>query len=204
MKALSVAADLIVLNLLTLICSLPVITVGAAFTAMNDIIIHIVRGEETYIVRPFFRSFAANFKKGTLLGLLLLAAAALLVFDYLAALAYIPVLRAGIAAIGVIVLAVAIYAFALLSRYENTLPATLKNAAVLSVGYFPRTLGMVVSAVGLWLVCLRFARFGAPVLLMFGLSMPCYIAALLLKAVFRGLDGGSGEDPREDQGFFET
>lgn len=188
MRALSVAADLLVLNLLTLLCSLPILTAGAAFTALNDVIIHIVRQEEGYIVKPFFRSFAGNFKKGTVLGILLLAAAVFLYFDYLAALVYIPPLRAGIAAIAVIVLAVAMYAFPLLSRYENTLGGTLKNAATLSVGYFPRTLAMAAFAVGFWALALRFIRYGAPLLMMFGLSLPCYVCVLLLNGVFNKLE----------------
>lgn len=206
MRALATACDLLVLNLLALVCCLPAITAGAAITAMNDIVIHIVRQEDSYIVRPFFRSFAGNFKKGTLLWLLLLLTAAVLYFDYLAALAYIPALRVGIAAIAVIVLAVSLYAFALLARYENTLGGTLKNAAVLMVSYFPRTVCMVAAAVGSWLLAVRFYRIGAPLLLLFGLSLPCYVCALLLNGVFQkldrsapssGIDADAGqEDPR--------
>ena len=188
MKALSVAADLIVLNLVTLLCSLPIVTAGAAITAMNDIVIHIVRGEESYILRPFFRSFAANLKKGVLLGLILLAAAIVLGVDYYAALIYAPAFRVAVIAGAILVLAVALYAFALLARYENTLRGTLKNAAVLSAVNFPRTLVMVLFTVGLWLVCIRFYNYGAPVLFLFGLSLPCYICALMINCVFHKLD----------------
>ena len=188
MRALSVAADLLVLNLLTLLCSLPVVTMGAAFTAMNDVCIRIIRGEEGYIVKGFFRSFASNFKKGTLLGLILIAISVFLFFDYFAAQAYFPQMCYGILAIGVILFAIANYAFALLARYENTLGGTMKNAAVLTVGYFPRTLGMVVFAAALWLASFRFPQVGGPILIMFGFSMPCYINVLLLKGVFQKLD----------------
>ena len=92
---MAVAYDLLILNLLTLACSLPVFTAGAAVTALNDVTIHIVRQEDTGNVKPFFRSFAGNFKKGTLLWLLLLLAAALLYLDYIAAQAFVPVLRLG-------------------------------------------------------------------------------------------------------------
>ncbi len=196
MRAMAVAWDLLALNLLTLVCCLPVITAGAAVTAMHDIVIRIVRQEEAYIVRPFFRSFAANLKKATLLWLLILLAAALLYVDYLAALATVPVLRVGVAAIAVLVLAVSQYAFALLARYENTLRGTLKNAAVLMVSYFPRTLCMAAAAVGLWLLAIRYYRIGAPLLLLFGLSMPCYIDALLLDEVFKKLEP-EAEPPAE-------
>ena len=188
MRGLGTAADLLVLNLLTLLCSLPVVTLGAALTAMNDVTTRIVRGEEGYVTRDFFRAFAGNFKKGALLGLLLLLCGAILFVDYLAAAQYAPPLRIGIAAIGVILLAIAFYAFALLARYENTLPATVKNAGRLAVGYFPRTLGMVACTAAFWLLALRFANIGAPLLLMFGLSLPCYVNALLLKAVFDQLE----------------
>ena len=187
-KALSVAADLLILNLLVLLCSLPILTAGAAITAMNDIVLRMVRQEDGYVVKPFFRAFAANLKKGTLLWMLLLAAAALVYFDYLAAAAYMPALRLPILALAVIVLAVAIYAFALLARYENTFFGMLKNAVILAVGFFPRTLGMVAVTIGLWLLSFRFVGVGAPILLLFGLSLPCYVSILLMNGVFQKID----------------
>ena len=44
-QALSVVTDMVILNLLTLLCCVPVITSGAAFTAMNDVVIRILRQE---------------------------------------------------------------------------------------------------------------------------------------------------------------
>lgn len=189
MKALSIAADLLILNILTIVLSIPIVTMGAAVTAMYDIVIRIVRGEEGYTVKPYFQAFKANFKKGTLLGLIVVGAGVLLYFDYLAAETYIPIMKAGVAAIGVIVLATAFYAFALLARYENTFGATLKNALILMVGNFPRTLLMVICAVGLWVICINFTQFGIPVLLLFGLSLPCFVNSTLLNGVFHKLDG---------------
>ena len=188
MQALSVAADLLALNILALLCCLPVVTAGAGITAMNDLVIHMARQEETYLVKPFFRSFRANFKQSTLLWLLILAAASLLYFDYHAAAVYAPMLRYPIAAIGVMLLAIAMYAFALLSRYENSVFGTLKNAVSLAIGFFPRTLGMVVFTVAFWVLAIHFYRFGVPVLILFGLSLPCYVCALLLRGVFDQLE----------------
>lgn len=188
MQALSVAADLLVLNALTLVCSLPLVTAGASFAALHDITGQIVRGEESYLVKPFFRSFAANWKKSTLLGLMLLAAAALLYFDYLAAAALAPVFRLPVAAICFIVLAIAMYAFALLARYENSLGATLKNAVSLAIGYFPRTLAMLLFATVLWLLAIRYYRFGVPILMMFGFSLPCYVNTLFTRGIFDKLE----------------
>ena len=50
-QALNVIADMMLLNLLTLLCCAPVITVGAALTAMNDVVIRIIRQEESSILK---------------------------------------------------------------------------------------------------------------------------------------------------------
>lgn len=201
MKALSIAADLLILNILTVVLSIPIITMGPAVTAMNDVVIRIVRGEEGYTVQPYFQAFAANFKKGALMSLILAAVVGILYFDYLAAVTYIPVMKVGIIAIGVIVLAISIYAFAFLARYENTLGGTLKNAALLAIANFPKTLFMVVCTVGLWVVCIHFYKIGTPILLLLGISLPCYVNILLLNGVFRKLEGDEddGKDKDDDE-----
>ena len=194
MSGLSAAADLLVLNLLTILCSLPIFTVGASLTALNVSCFHIIRQEGSSVVKGYFLAFRSNFKQGTFLGLLFLAAAALLYFDYLAALTYAPLFRIGIVAISILLLAVFEYAFALLSRYENTLSATLKNAAMLSVAYFPRTLLMLMFTIGFWLACITFLRIMGPVVLLFGISLPCYICCMLLGEVFRKLEEDQTEN----------
>ncbi|MBR6209280.1 MAG: YesL family protein [Oscillospiraceae bacterium] len=201
MRALAVAADLLVLNLLTMLCCVPVLTAGAAFAAMNDVLLHQVRGEEGYLLRSFFRSFAANFKKATLLWLVVLAALVLVGADYLAAGLTIPGLRVPVIAVGVLVIAWAMYVFALQSRYENPPGRTMKNAAALMVAYFPRTLGIVAFTGGFWLLAVKFWRIGAPLLLLFGLSLPCYVALLLLSGVFDKMEekpSRADEDETED------
>ena len=187
-QALSVVADMLLLNLLTLLCCLPVVTLGPAFTAMNDVVIRIFRQEESGILKNYGRAFRQNLKKGILFGLLLLTAAGLLYFDYLCALTFVPMFRYAVAALGILVLALAIYAFALLARYENSLWQTIKNAVMLAVGYFPRTLGMLCFTLLFWLLCIRFYRVGAPILFMFGFSLPCYVNTVLMKAAFDRMD----------------
>ena len=199
MQALSVAADLIALNILALLCCLPVIPAGAGLTAMNDLTIHMARQEEAYIVKPFFRSFRDNWKQSTLLWLIFLAAAAILYFDYHAAAVYAPLLRYVIAAIGILLLALAMYVFALQARYENTLGGTLKNAVSLAIVYFPRTLGIVVFTLAFWLLAIRFYRIGLPLLVLFGLSLPCYVGSLLLRGVFEKLENHPEEKEEHER-----
>ena len=193
MRALSAAADLIVLNFLALLCSLPLVTLGASWAALSETSLRLVRGEEGRISRDFFRAFRANLKKGIPLGLLFLLAAGLLYVDYLAALAYAPPLRVGIAALAILALGVSFYTFALLGHFENSIGGTLKNAAMLAVGYFPRTAGMLAFAVAMWLLCIKFWRLLLPVLVMLGLALPVYIAAIFFNDIFRKLEKSSEE-----------
>ena len=69
MNVLNKMADLMWLNILTLICCIPVITAGAALTSMHYVALKIVRNEESYITRSFFKSFKTNFRQATLIWL---------------------------------------------------------------------------------------------------------------------------------------
>ena len=57
MRTLNKVADLMWLNILTLVCCLPVITAGASITAMHYVLLKMVRNEESYITKDFFKSF---------------------------------------------------------------------------------------------------------------------------------------------------
>ena len=60
----------------------------------------------------------------------------------------------------------------------------MKNAVMLAVGYFPRTLAMVCFTVIFWLLGIRYYRVGTPILIMFGFSLPCYVCTLLMRPIF--------------------
>ena len=188
MQGLSTAADLLVLNLLALLCCLPVVTAGAAWTALHAVVHKIVLREESYPYRMFISSFRENLKKGIRLGLIFLGAAFLIIMNYFAVLAVLPSFRFLPAAALLLLLAVGNYAFALTARFENTLTETLKNAVRLAVGCFPRTLGMVIFETVLYVCGIHFYTVGAPLLFLFGLSLPCYVCAVLYSPVFRQLE----------------
>ena len=66
-RFLGKTADLMILNLVTLLMCIPVSTAGAALTGMHYVLLKMVRGEEGYIVRSFFRSFKRNLRQATIL-----------------------------------------------------------------------------------------------------------------------------------------
>ncbi|HAX53555.1 MAG TPA: hypothetical protein DIW07_01855, partial [Lachnospiraceae bacterium] len=81
MRALSRVCDFILLNILWMICSIPLFTIGASTTALYTVMLKIVKNEEGYIVKGFFRAFKDNFKKGTIIWLIMSGIGIVLGFD---------------------------------------------------------------------------------------------------------------------------
>lgn len=180
-KFMGRVADLVILNLLVMLFSLPVITAGAAWTAMYFVTIRMVRKEERYVVKDFFRSFIQNFKQATIIWLFALVAIGVFVGDiliYKEIPDQIPmVLMIVIMVLAYLVLGTLIYAFPLLSRFYNTVTGTLKNAFLVSIVNIPYTLLFVFWGV-LPFAVLYFVIELAPFFILFGFSGPAYLVSI--------------------------
>lgn len=192
MKFLSRLVDLALVNIMTLISMIPIITFGASMTAMNYVLFHLVRGDETYVVRMFRKSFKENFRQGIPEGLLVLIVAAVTAFDMWlihgtsSKLMTFMMILITIGAI--MVFAVSIYMFALQSRYENTVGVTILNAIRLAIGNLPRTIGMIICWLA-WVLALVFLGKAASLaFLVFGFTLPGYLCAMLYNKVFESLE----------------
>ena len=75
-------ADLLWLNILTIICCLPVFTIGASLSAAHYVCLKLYRGEEGYVTKDFFKAFKMNFAQGSALGVLCLVLAAVFITDF--------------------------------------------------------------------------------------------------------------------------
>lgn len=153
MRFLTKLADLMILNLLFLLSCIPVVTIGAAWTAMYYVTLKMVRDEEDSIVRGFFRAFRRNWKQATILWLMVLGLGAVMVLDirFLNAMgdsATAAVLKTAVEILGVLGLMVLQYLFPGLARFEASTGNTLKNACLLAVGNLPKTLLLSSAAVG--------------------------------------------------------
>lgn len=191
MNVLNKMADLMWLNILTLICCIPIITAGAALTSMHYVALKIVRNEESYITRNFFKSFKTNFRQATLIWLLLLLIAAILGGDYYiitkSGMQFSQVLIVLIMAAGVLVICTALYVFPVLAKFDNTIMGTIRNAFIMSILQLPKTLVMLVMAffpLIIYLVSLRLI----PIIFLFGFSLPAYASAMLYNKFFQKLE----------------
>lgn len=64
---LSRVVELILLNIVFILFSLPIVTIGASVTAMFSITLKMVRGEEGGLINGFWQAFKNNFKQSTLI-----------------------------------------------------------------------------------------------------------------------------------------
>lgn len=153
MRFLTKLADLMILNLLFLLSCIPVVTIGAAWTALYYVTLKMVRDEEDSIVRGFFRAFRRNWKQATILWLMVLGLGAVIVLDirFLNAMgdsATAAAMKTAVEILGVLGLMVLQYLFPGLARFEASTGNTLKNACLLAVGNLPKTLLLSGAAVG--------------------------------------------------------
>lgn len=191
MNVLNKMADLMWLNILTLICCIPIITAGAAFTSMHYVALKIVRNEESYITRSFFKSFKTNFLQATLIWLMLLAVAAVLGGDYYiitrSGMEFSKVLIVLIMAAGVLVICTSLYVFPVLAKFDNTILNTIKNAFFMAIGNLPRTLLMaavIVGSVVLTFLSQQTIAIGMLVWIMVGFALIAFLNAHILVKVF--------------------
>lgn len=145
-RFLSKLLDVIRLNFLWILFSIPLVTIGASTVAALSVALKMADDEEGYIGRSFLKAFRENWKQGTVLGLITLVAlyAIYLDFQFFEALEGNPMifLLVGILSIVVVVSAL-LYAYPLAARYENTLFRTIQNSIDITRRYVGRTLFLV-------------------------------------------------------------
>lgn len=206
MRVLNRIGDLMILNAMMLICCIPVVTAGAAFTAMHFVLLKIVRGEEGYLVRGFFKSFKQNFKQATLLWLLMLFVAALMAADLVilhSAGAEMPrIYTLLILAIIIILVIVAVYVFPVLARFDNTIKNTLRNAFFLAFLNLPKSILMVLLIVIPPVLFYFFPSTGV-FMILFGISAPAYASAYLYSGIFKRFEP-EVQEPVSDYDFSIT
>lgn len=187
-RFLNLVGDLMILNFMMIICCLPVFTVGAACTGMHYVLLKIVRGEEGYLVKGFFKSFKQNFRQATLIWLMMLVVIAIITGDFLifsySDLQFPKAFIIFILALVVLMLMVSVYIFPVLSRFDNTIKNTLKNAFFMAILNLPKTILMVLLLI-LPLIVLYVSAYAGIFVIMFGISLPAYLSAFLYSKIFR-------------------
>lgn len=151
MRALARITDIIILNVLFLVCSIPLVTFGASLAALYSMTLKMVRNEEPYIIRGFFEAFQKNFRQGTLFGLLSVAAAGVIAADLFILGgqrgSVAELMRTLCIAVGIVLSIIFLYVFPITARFEMKAKAILKNALLISIAHLPQTVLLLLMTV---------------------------------------------------------
>ena len=191
--------DCMCLSLLWLVCCLPVVTAGAATTALYATVYRYIRKGEGYLFRTFTGAFWENWKRSTLVWLVMLAAGILLGVDALVfrtlaiqgqlagKLYWLILLLAGLWITWMV------YAFAYCARFHGGVKDALRGSLLLMLLHPLRALTVFApTAAGILLICM------APGLVSIVPSVSILICSIILEKLFKL--HGSGESVNQSKG----
>lgn len=143
MNLVNTVCDLILLNLFFMVSCLPVVTIGAAVSAMSHVTMKIIRGEEGGVWRTYWSGFRSNFKQATLFWVIFLALCFVLMVDYWIMPMMFPdvywIPRVMVVIAFMAALAVLLYLLPAVSHYQYTGKQAVKNALLMMVAHYPST-----------------------------------------------------------------
>lgn len=160
-KPFGYVADVLLLSCIWFLCSVPLITLGAATTALYDTVARCVRGNDNAMFSRFFRTFKQEFKTSTLSAL---AWAAVIGLGYGAVRVFgnsvavtdgAVVVTVAALLLLVVVIGIGSWVFPLLSRFSFGFTGLNTTAVKLAVSQMPRTLALGVSTVLAAYLCLQ-------------------------------------------------
>lgn len=192
-RTMNIVADIFILNILFILFSLPIITIGPSITAMYTITLKMVKNEESYIVRGFWDAFKSNFKQSTIIWLIMLVSGAFIGFDiylaYCSEFSFGNIIFYIFLAIAVIYIMIFSFIFPLESKFDNPINNSFKNALFMGIVHmFPWTLIIIAlnSLSVLLFIFLTdiFFTYIFPIMLLCGFSSIAYFNSKYFNKIF--------------------
>ncbi len=186
-RFMSRISDLMILNFLWIICSIPIVTIGASTTALYDVTLKLVDEAEGYLFKGFFKSFKQNFRKATIIWISIL-----FIFSVIGVnLAFWIKLKSvtGYIAVSVMVfifflfILTEVYVFPILSNFNGTIKDTFKKSCILSLRYLPYSLAiLLISSIFMGITIIF--PFTILFMIFVGFAFYAYINSYLFKIIF--------------------
>lgn len=184
--ALTRAYDAIVVTVLFLICCLPIVTIGAAFSAMYGAMIALAGDSCSSVIRCFWGGFRRNFKQATLLSLPILLVGAVVAADIavcwgfeMEATLLLAIMQGVTVFCTSLYTAMSIYILAGISIYRVTWKQALSNALYWSFKKLPATAGLVLLSTAMAVAIAILWYFAFPVIV-----LCLYLQGKLLLKIF--------------------
>ncbi len=177
-------ADVFIVSVLWIVCSLPIVTIGASTTAMYYVTLKLASNQESYTVRSFFKSFRDNFKQATIIWIGIAVVGVVLYLDVIWCLTAGTLLGKSVILaaliICVIYLLFVIMIFPLLARCENTISALVKMAFAMSI----RDAALLFSAVVITAAIFYAALFHVWILVIIAPGLSAFLNSYIINRIF--------------------
>lgn len=215
MNFLNKLCDIMILNLLVLVCSIPVFTAGAAITAGYYIAYKMVRNEEGYITKGFFKAFKENFKQSTIIWLIMILVGLLLYGDFKIimneSMEIGNWLKIAVVTVSVVVGLGAVFIFPVQARFDNTVKNTIKNGFLMALSHLPSAFVCLIS-LAVPFVLLYFLPQLGPAVVLLAAGLLIYLKSILYLKIFKKYEERveSSEETEQvdeadmDSGIFST
>ncbi|SET46629.1 YesL family protein [[Clostridium] polysaccharolyticum] len=147
--------ELLELNFLWIVCSLPVVTIGASTAAACAVTMKMAKNEESYIGRQFLKEFKNNLKQGTIIWILMMLVGYAFYLDTQILKvsgnpSYLTIFMTF--ALGMLFIICFGYAFALIARYQNSIKNTILNSIKITFHHLGRTIAMLFSLALIYII----------------------------------------------------
>ena len=184
MRGIRKLVELMYVGVLWFLCSVPIVTLGAATAAMYEVLLKVAKNHEGYFTRSFFEAFKGNLKQGICIWVPIMLAGILFTVN----LFYYWVLGNGdfmlqtavFAILLVVVASLFSYVFPVMAKFENTAMGHVRMAAMLAL----RNPGWTVILIVIQLLTLFAVWFFVYFPLLFIMGFSGYVQAVIFNHIF--------------------
>ena len=187
---MSKLAECMILSLLWIALTVPVITFGAATTALFYCAVKVVRKNEGSALKDFWHAFKSNLNQSTLVVLLTFAIGVLIVLIGSAVYAVVPQANTlkNIYVVYIILAAFGIawmhYIFSYIARFEDSFKTILKNSMIICLMNLPCSLAMVILFIAIIAILIMTAPASGAALFVLP-AIYALVTSFLLERVYR-------------------
>lgn len=184
--------DIVIANLLFLLCCIPIITIGPSLTALYHCMLRSIKGNDYGTIRTFFHALKENFIQSLIVWLSMIAAAFILItnigFLWTSPSITGQLLLCASFGVTVLLLILVLYIFPVIAAFSNTTGQLVKNAFAFAFMHIPSTLAIVtISTLPMIMTYLdlKLLPLYACCWFFFGFGLTAYINSFLFYRMFR-------------------
>jgi uncharacterized membrane protein YesL len=198
-RNLAKIVDVLLLNIIFILFSLPIVTIGASLTALYSVHFKIARGEHPSIWISFIQSFKKNLKQSSLIWFLLIGIGVILLGDI-----YYLVYTNGIWKVifmsltlifSFLYLTLFVIIFPYISRFEDSIKTAVVNSLLIGGFHFPYLLlVLMINIVPIVFFLSSFTGFltGVYFITFGGLSILTFVNSIIFKRIFSKYENKKG------------